>query len=599
MPAAAQPLTPEEMAARVASAPQPARDPVDLAVRLRGLDPSRLAERVLRPTPREGNEEIFYVLDQRSARLVETRATLRLVTDHSLWYVQTNLQHLAPLADLRQAAEFFETVTYPRVVQSFGAPPDPGVDGDPRVVFFLGDVPMVAAYFSGADAYPRVLNPRSNERDMIFVNLLGIRPGQAGFDATMVHELQHMVHFNRCPRQETWVDEGSAELASEIVGFRTGRFRSFLARPDVQVNAWTQEPADFMRHYEGSYLLVRYTMERLGGPAALPSMYAGCNKGADFFNAALAQVNPLATFEDLVTDWAVANLVDDPSIEDGRYGYGDMDVAAAVENQLPLGSSTGGTAPQYAATYVELPPGGGSVSFQGAPTVRALATDPPSGAAYWWSNRADSLNTRLTRAVDLRGVGSATLQFRAWYDIEQGFDYAYVSVSNDGGSTWRVLPGVTAQPDEQVGNNFGPGFTGLSGGSGGPAWIDERVDLTPYAGQEILLRFEYLTDQGYNAQGFALDDISIPEIGWFDDAEWEGDWIAEGWIRVAGQLPQRWNVRHVRWTPSGTFVDYVPVDVSGGATVTLDPAASRAVLVLVPTAPLTLQPADYQLVSRR
>ena len=38
------------------------------------------------------------------------------------------------------------------------------------------------------------------------------------------------------------------------------------------------------------------------------------------------------------------------------------------------------------------------------------------------------------------------------------------------------------------------------------------------AGRDILIRFEYVTDQGFNLRGALLDDIAIPEIGFLDEA---------------------------------------------------------------------------------
>jgi hypothetical protein len=99
----------------------------------------------------------------------------------------------------------------------------------------------------------------------------------------------------------------------------------------------------------------------------------------------------------------------------------------AIRDQ-PFGS----TLPQFSADYVELPRGGGLAAFSGQPVVDLL---PVGEGELWWSNRADSLNSRLTRRLDLRDVTSATLQFDAWYDIEDQFDYVYVSASRDGAAT--------------------------------------------------------------------------------------------------------------------------------------------------------------------
>ena len=39
------------------------------------------------------------------------------------------------------------------------------------------------------------------------------------------------------------------------------------------------------------------------------------------------------------------------------------------------------------------------------------------------------------------------------------------------------------------------------------------MDLSDYAGEEsVLLRFEYITDDGVNLDGILIDDVAIPEI---------------------------------------------------------------------------------------
>ena len=59
----------------------------------------------------------------------------------------------------------------------------------------------------------------------------------------------------------------------------------------------------------------------------------------------------------------------------------------------------------------------------------------------WWSNRGDAVDATLTRAFDLTGVSQASLAFDLWFDIEEGFDFAYVLASRDGGASWDVLEG--------------------------------------------------------------------------------------------------------------------------------------------------------------
>jgi immune inhibitor A len=167
----------------------------------------------------------------------------------------------------------------------------------------------------------------------------------------------------------------------------------------------------------------------------------------------------------------------------------------------------------------------------------------------------------------------------------------YLSASSDGGKTWQILAGRHTTPDRATGNNYGVGWTASSGSS----WVDEEVELTAFAGSEVLLRFEYVTDQSLNGQGFALKDVNIAQLGLEEPGATEGPWMAEGWVRVDAPVPEHWNLRLVRWTASGIVVDTVSADVDGTATFALDPAASRSTLVVAPTAPRTLLLGNYSI----
>jgi bacillopeptidase F (M6 metalloprotease family) len=70
-------------------------------------------------------------------------------------------------------------------------------------------------------------------------------------------------------------------------------------------------------------------------------------------------------------------------------------------------------------------------------------------------------------------------------------------------------------------------------------YIQESVDLSQYAGQQVTLRFEYITDAAVNGEGVLLDDVSIPEIGYTTDFEnGDGGWDAQGFVRCKIRLPR-------------------------------------------------------------
>ncbi len=49
----------------------------------------------------------------------------------------------------------------------------------------------------------------------------------------------------------------------------------------------------------------------------------------------------------------------------------------------------------------------------------------------------------------------------------------------------------------------------MSGGGKTPEWVEEQVDLTPFAGKEVQVRFEYVTDDAVNGPGMLLDNFAV------------------------------------------------------------------------------------------
>ncbi len=121
-----------------------------------------------------------------------------------------------------------------------------------------------------------------------------------------------------------------------------------------------------------------------------------------------------------------------------------------------------------------------------------------NGSYAWYSNAGNNLDSILEYTFDLTGVSSATLNFSTWYFTEPWCD-CYVEVSTDG-VTWDVL---------DVYNGY----------SGSNSMVNMSYNLTPYAGNTVIVRFEYVTDFSVVYPGWYVDDISVPEIGFYDDVE--------------------------------------------------------------------------------
>jgi immune inhibitor A len=297
------------------------------------------------------------------------------------------------------------------------------------------------------------------------------------------------------------------------------------------------------------------------------------------------------TFDALFRDWVVANALNDRGLAGGRYVNPALDDRPAVtplDKGWPV--TVTDSVSQYGADYRELLtiPGRMTLVFTGTQEVALVGPQAHSGSAFWWGNRGDSMDTTLTRSVDLAHLSEATLSYWLWYDIEEGWDYAYVEASVDGGVHWTTLAGSHTTDKDPVGQNYGRAYTGESGG-----WIRDQVDLTPYAGRQVLLRFEYVTDDAVNNPGVALDDICLVQTGTCDNAEADGDWQSAGFARVIANLPQRYAVQVVE--TGGSFkLSQVPLDgLNQGQLAVGGPGVQRVLVIVSGLTPVTTERAPF------
>jgi hypothetical protein len=480
------------------------------------------------------------------------------------------------------------------------------VDSDPHLNILhaqnLGD--SVAAYYSSADEFSHLAHEFSNEREMFYINLdAPMNVGDDYYNGVLAHEFQHMIHWYNDQNEDAWLNEAFSELAAYLNGYDPGEFYiAFAMEPDTQLNTW-EDPEENVPHYGAAYLFTLYFLERFGEEATR-ALVADQANGIASVDAVLLEWG--YSFDELFADWVVANYLDDPSLEDGRYGYRELQMRVGdvyTLRRYPVERQD--TVHQYAADYIAFEPQRDmKIDFQGATWVKVMDNEPHSGRYQWWSNRSDESDMTLTRAFDLTDLESATLEFWAWYDIEENWDYAYVEMSTDGGETWDILHAPSTTDYNPNGNSFGWAYTGMSGGGEKPQWIREKVDLSDYVGGEALIRFEYITDDAVSRPGFAVDDIKIPELGYDYDAEpaLEGGgpgsddgWEAEGFIRMENILPQRWIVQVIEFAGRETRVHKVELDEEQKGEYLIDAdGVDQVVLVISALAPSTTEAATYR-----
>lgn len=576
----------------------PARDLIALAKRLKHIKGA--IPRVARETAPDyeiGDEDLFWVSNVDTDEHLQVTALLLYATPHLYMWVEKGVD--VDLDRLKEAADLFEEKTYPTNREFFGSEWTPGVDSDPHLTILhaRGLGYTVAGYYSSTDEYAHIVHGFSNEREIFYINLDTVTIGSDFYNSVLAHEFQHMIHWYNDQNEDTWLNEGFSELAAYLNGYDQGGFEmAFSMHPDTQLNSWPSELGESGANYGAAYLFTLYFLERFGEESTR-ALVAHPANGIASVDAVLAELETGYTFDTLFADWVVANYLDDPSVEDGRYGYRGLQVGVGKvfsPRRYPVEQQE--NVHQQAADYIVFkPPRDVEIDFQGATWVKVIANEPHSGRYQWWSNRGDESDMTLTRAFDLSGLESATLEFWTWYDIEEDWDYAYVEVSTDGGQTWEILKTSSTTDYNPNGNNFGWGYTGKSGGGEEPQWIREQVDLSDYVGGEVLIRFEYITDDAVNRPGFALDDIRIPELDYEYDAEGDDGWEAEGFIRMDNILPQEWSVQVIETTGRETKVQRIELDEEQKGEYLIDAdGVDEVVLVVSALAPTTTVVGTYR-----
>jgi len=581
----------------------PRNDRVRLAQEFKGIQPD-LATPAAPRHYQVGDKETFWVSrDPNRGDNQKITATLRYINDVAYMWVEDGEK--VSDADLKKSADYFAEHIYPTHHKYLGSEAIPGVDNDPHLHILNARIEGgIAGYYGQSDTLPRAINVQSNQREMFYMSTLSTRPGSDYYNSVLAHEFAHMIHrYANARGDSSWLTEGFGDLGMELNGFPAGHETVFAQDPDLQLNAWQVFPPGVsIPHYGASYLFLSYQLNRFGIDY-IRSVFASNTTGIASIQQALDKFQPGMTFDQLFADWVAANFLHN-NFEGARFQYGDALNFRPTTSYAAYPVQGGDTVHQYGADYIELEPQGKNVTFafDGSDTVRVIPTDAHSGKSFWWSGRTDLSDTTLTRAVDLTNVKNATLKFWTWFDLEDDFDFAYVSVSTDDGKTWQPLAGATTTTRDLNATNYGNGITCKSGVGCGdwqaqPQWVPEQMDLSSYAGQKILLRFEQVTDEVYTGGGLALDDIEIPEIGFQDDAENAvAGWQSAGFTRMNNELPQRFIVQAIEYGATPRVVQ-IPLYAQNRGSYTpqgFGSALSRVVIIVSGSTPFTWEKADYQ-----
>ena len=166
----------------------------------------------------------------------------------------------------------------------------------------------------------------------------------------------------------------------------------------------------------------------------------------------------------------------------------------------------------YRGVKIELPDGS-----------RAAAGAACIGSYYWWGGKANLTNAMMTTKSPIAIPAGAAPRstFDLAYDIETEWDFLWVQASTDGGTTWKTLTNTNTICDARCGLDRravrlprGP----VRGRHRRLHRLQRRAsrlraressDLSAFAGQNVLLRFWYMTDWGTTYDGPFVDNVQV------------------------------------------------------------------------------------------
>ncbi len=320
----------------------------------------------------------LYNREEIEAQLLRISNSSYLYADKSWWEKLTPEDKNRINIKLYELAEEFDEKIYPILTSEFGSEWKPGIDNDNRVtILFHLMKENNGGYFNNGDEYSRLQNPRSNQREMVYLNANYITSNL--FKSFLAHEFVHLITFNqkekiRWAEEEIWLNEARAEYAPTLCGYDSeyqgsnlqNRVNEFLKNPSDSIIEWQGASAD----YGALNLFIQYLVDHYGVKILTDSLHSS-KKGIESINYALEKNGFKKDFSQIFTDWTIAALVNDYSLGE-EYCYKNENLKnlriTPESNFLPLTSesilSVGYTTKNWAGNWQRIFGGRDTLTFE-------------------------------------------------------------------------------------------------------------------------------------------------------------------------------------------------------------------------------------------
>jgi hypothetical protein len=323
--------------------------------------------------PQTGSSDTFWALDWGKGIYYPISATAEYVGEHVAVYLDNQTDYSAYL--LNELGTVFDTVVFPTLTAAYGSPPDPGIDGESRVIILIYDFddPMndIDGSFDPRDIDPDG-TPYSNTREVFYLNVNALYANTGIGPALAAHEFAHLLLYSEdtmldpspdAAPESTWLAEGFSTYGEHLCGYDqrvNSWMQAFTRAPDFNLTHWQ----GVRENYGASYSFVSYLAEREGA-AFIRALAQQPLDGAMGIDATLASMGAPSTFASLFDDWVLSDLLDSYHPQLAPYLFAAFDVTVPREE-------LSGAAPflrtakvqDFGAVYVEFPAASPSMPFQ-------------------------------------------------------------------------------------------------------------------------------------------------------------------------------------------------------------------------------------------
>jgi hypothetical protein len=283
----------------------------------------------------------------------ETMATLPVLSDKAYFYVDENWWNsldqsgkVEAKKSLEDLAAEFDGKIYPTLTASFGSEWRPGIDGEERVTLLFHPLREDAGgYFATGNEYPKIQNPQSNEREMVYLNTKKI--GSQLMKSYLAHEFVHLITFYQKDKlrgvaEDVWLNEARAEYAPTLLGYDLAydnsnlkeRVRQFVNNTFNSLTEWQGVPYD----YGVASVFIQYLADQYG-PELLFQSFQSSKVGITSLEETMLKLGFREDFATVFSNWAIAVLVNDCSLGQ-RYCYSNPNLknfrVVPLTNILPL-----------------------------------------------------------------------------------------------------------------------------------------------------------------------------------------------------------------------------------------------------------------------